>query len=788
MRHVNRNRIAVLLSAVVCAACAPTPEELAAEHQQTLERYCVDCHNAAEAEAGLSLEGLDPGTAGEHPDIFEEVVVKLRGGLMPPPGNPRPDEEVATAMVAYLEDTLDAAQADDPWVGRASIHRLNRTEYGNAVRDLLALEIDPREFLPADDEGYGFDNIADILRVSPSLLEQYLSASSVIAALAVGDPDSPQVSRVFRAPPDLAQGQHQAGMPLGTRGGIVIEHEFPLDATYEFSVFLRRNIVGYMTGLEWPHELEIAIDGERVFLAPVGGEEDNAMSDANFSAAADTIDERLRTSVFVPAGPHTVTIGFLRRNSALTHEPLELHTRDLDLQNMNGLPVVDYVNLRGPIDAVGSGATPSRARIFTCVPQNAAEKELCAEDIIGSLARRAYRRPVDETDLGLLMDAYRRADEREGFEAGIQNAVRVILASPAFLFRDEPDPSEHAPGVKYPLDDLSLASRLSFFLWSSIPDAELLEVAEQGRLSDPAEFDRQLSRMLADAKADAIVENFAGQWLFLRNLQSARPDINTFPDYDENLRRAMRIETEMLFSDILRNDKSVVELIAADYTYVNERLAEHYGISDIKGSHFRRVPVPDENRRGLLGHGSILTVTSYPNRTSPVLRGKWIMENVLGTPAPAPPPNVPALEENEGGRPARSMRERLADHRANPVCASCHDIMDPLGLGLESFDGIGRWREKEPGGVIDASGQMVDGTPFEGPAELRELLLQHPERFVTVVAEKLLIYALGRGLDPEDMPTVRAIVREAAEEDYRFSALVRGVANAPQFRLRMAAE
>ena len=386
------------------------------------------------------------------------------------------------------------------------------------------------------------------------------------------------------------------------------------------------------------------------------------------------------------------------------------------------------------------------------------------------------------------MDAYRRADEREGFEAGIQNATRVILASPAFLFRDEPDPSERAPGSVYPLDDLSLASRLSFFLWSSIPDAELLAVAEQGRLSDQAEFDRQLARMLADEKADAIVENFAGQWLFLRNLQSARPDINTFPDYDENLRRAMRIETEMLFSDILRNDKSVNELIDAEYTYVNERLAEHYGIRDIKGSHFRRVPVPDENRRGLLGHGSILTVTSYPNRTSPVLRGKWIMENVLGTPAPAPPPNVPALEENEGGRPARSMRERLADHRANPVCASCHDIMDPLGLGLESFDGIGRWREKEPGGVIDASGRMVDGTAFEGPAELREQLMQHPERFVTVVTEKLLTYALGRGLEPEDMPTVRAIVAAAEADEYRFSALIRGVANAPPFRLRMVAE
>jgi hypothetical protein len=785
---MNKRAVLILGMVFLGTACSPSPQERAAATRAALDRYCLDCHSAAEAEAGLSLEGLDLAAAAEHPDIFENVIVKVRGGLMPPPGNPRPDEAESDDIVAFLEQTLDAARSDDPYVGSASIHRLNRTEYGNAVRDLLALEIDAREFLPADDEGYGFDNIADILRVSPSLLEQYLSASSVIAALAVGDPETPQVSRVFRAPPDLAQAEHQPGMPLGTRGGIVIEHEFPLDATYEFSVFLQRNIVGYMTGLEWPHELEIAVDGQRVFLAPVGGAEDNAMSDANFSAAADTIDERLRTSVFVTAGPHVVTIGFLRRNSALTHEPLELHTRDLDLQNMNGLPVVDYVSLRGPIDPVGSGDTPSRAKIFTCVPRNASEATLCAEEIISSLARRAYRRPVSETDLGLLMDAWRRASERDGFEAGIQNAIRVILASPAFVFRDEPDPSESAPGSVYPLDDLALASRLSFFLWSSIPDEALLESAEQGRLSEPEEFDHQIDRMLADAKADAIIENFAGQWLFLRNLQSARPDINTFPDYDENLRRAMRTETQMLFADIMRNDKSVTGLIDADYTFVNERLAEHYGMAHIKGSHFRRVPVLDQNRRGLLGHGSILTVTSYPNRTSPVLRGKWILENVLGTPAPTPPPNVPTLEENEGGRPARSMRERLADHRANPVCASCHDIMDPLGLGLESFDGIGRYREKEPGGVIDSSGQMVDGTHFDGPAELRDILTQKPERFVGVMTEKLLVYALGRGLEPEDMPTVRAIVASAAQEDYRFSALVKGIANSAPFRLRAVAE
>jgi len=774
-------------AAIALAACAPSPQEMAAEHRATLDRYCLDCHNQAEVEGGLSLENIDLAALADHPDIFEKVVKKLRGGLMPPPGNPRPDTATVERMVAFFEHELDAAVAANPNPGRASIHRLNRSEYGNAVRDLLALEIDPTEFLPADDEGYGFDNIADVLRVSPSLLEQYLSASSVIAALAVGDPQTPNVSRIFRAPPDLAQADHIEGLPLGTRGGLLIEHDFPLDAEYEFSVFLTRNIVGYMTGLEWPHELEISIDGERVFLAPVGGEEDNAMSDANFSAAADTIDERLRTRVFVPAGPHEVAVAFLRRNSAQSHEPLELHTRDLDLQNMNGLPIVDYVNLRGPFNPVGSGDTPSRRRIFTCMPETAPDETACAEQIISTLARRAYRRPVTESDLGLLMDAYERGRDSRGFEAGIQNAVRVVLASPAFLFRDEPDPESVAPGSNYELGDWALASRLSFFLWSSIPDDELLAVAEQGRLHEPAEYARQIERMLRDPKAEALVENFAGQWLFLRNVQSARPDINTFPDFDDNLRQSMRRETELLFADIVARDASVLDLINADYTFLNERLAAHYGVPGIYGSHFRRVEVEDESRRGILGHGSILTVTSNPNRTSPVLRGKWILENVLGTPAPTPPPNVPALQENEAGQPARSVRERLAEHRENPVCAACHDVMDPIGLGLESFDAIGRWREREPGGLVDASGQMVDGTQFNGPAELREILMRKPEQFVGVIVEKMFVYALGRGLEPYDMPTVRAVVAQAAQEDYRFSAIVEGVANSVPFRTKRVA-
>jgi hypothetical protein len=778
--------VASLLAAALAAGCQPSDEELAARYERVVETYCLECHDAAGREAGLSLENVDLENVAAHPEIFEAVARKLRGRQMPPLGGPRPDAETYDGFVAYLERRLDEAAFAAPEPGKASLHRLNRTEYGNAVRDLLALEIDPAEYLPADDEGYGFDNIADVLRVSPSLLEQYLATSAKIAALAVGDPDTPAVTAVYRAPSDLAQGVHIEGMPLGTRGGIKIEHYFPLDAEYEFDVFLLRNIVGYMTGLEWAHELEIAIDGHRVFSAQVGGEEDNARSDENMSAAANEIDERLRTRVFVTAGPHEVTVAFLERSAAETHEPLELHTRNLDLQDMNGLPVVDYVNVRGPFNAIGPGTTPSRERIFTCRPADDATARVCVTEILSTLARRAYRRQPTEQDVAMLLAFWEKGAARGGFEAGIQSALRVILTSPKFLFREEPDPPGVEPGTVYALDDSALASRLSFFLWSSLPDDELLALASQGKLSDQKVFEAQIDRMLADPRASALVENFAGQWLYLRNLQSVRPDIEEFPNFDDNLRQAMRRETELLFEHVMREDLPVNELLKADYTFINERLARHYGIAGIYGSHYRKVPVTNDARRGLLGHASILTVTSYPNRTSPVLRGKWVLENVLGTPPPPPLPNVPALEENEAGREARTLRERLAEHRANPVCATCHDVMDPIGLGLENFDAVGQWRTKEPGGEIDAHGQLADGTPINGAAELREALTAEPEQFARVFTAKLLTYALGRGLEVYDMPTVRGIVREAEDEDYRFSALVKGIANSVPFRKRRA--
>ena len=778
--------VAIMACALLGAACGRSRDQQAEQLSAVVQHYCLDCHDSAGEAGELSLERADLKDIGAHAEVWEKVARKLRGRMMPPPGEAHPDEKTYDGLVAYLETSLDAAAKRHPNPGHASIRRLNRTEYGNAVRELLALDVDASELLPADDEGYGFDNIADILRVSPSLLEQYLAASAKVAALAVGDPDTHAVTAVYRAPPDLAQAEHIEGLPLGTRGGILIHHDFPLDAEYAFDVFLVRNIVGYMTGLEWPHDVEIAIDGERVFLATVGGKEDNAMSDANMSAAANAIDERLRTRVFVPAGPHDVTVTFVAKSEAETHEPLELHTRNLDLQDMNGLPVLDYVNIRGPFDAKGPGETPSRERIFTCRPKAPADEIPCATDILSTLAHRAYRRPVTEQDIALLLRFFSDGRKRGTFDAGIESALRLILTSPSFLFRDEKDPPGVAPGTLYAVDDVSLASRLSFFLWSAPPDDELLALAEKGKLHEDGVYRAQVKRMLADPRANALVDNFAAQWLYLRNLKSVHPDVEQFPDFDDNLRTAMRRETELLFEHVMRADRPVGELLTANYTLVNERLAKHYGIPDIYGSQFREIALTDPNRFGLLGQASILTVTSQPNRTSPVLRGKWVLENVLGTPPPSPPANVPPFPESEPGKAQRSVRERLEEHRKNPVCSTCHSIMDPIGLGLENFDAVGRWRTREPGGEVDASGRMANGRAINGPVSLREAVTADPEQFVRVFTAKLMTYALGRGLEYYDMPTVRGIVAASARDDHKFSAVVLGIVESVPFRERVA--
>ena len=764
----------------------PTTASPPAAQRAMLDQFCVTCHNQQLKTAGLLLDTADLNDIPGGAATWEKVVMKLRSGMMPPLGRPKPDQAAVDSMVSLLEKSLDQASTARPEPGRASLHRLNRTEYGNAIRDLLNIEVDVKELLPPDDESNGFDNIADVLKVSPSLLEQYLAAARKISAMAVGDPTFIPVTQVYRAPPDRAQDRHIEGLPLGTRGGLLIKDNFPLDAEYQINIVLLRNVLGYMKGLEWPHQIEITVDGERVFLKPVGGDEDNRDSDANFATAADMIDGRLRARIPIKAGPHEIGVAFLRKNSSETAEPLELHSYDHDLQNMNGNPQIDHVDITGPLQATGSGDTPSRRRIFTCQPATAGEQTACARKILSTLARRAYRGPVSSTDLDSLMSFYETGAKKGGFEPGVQNALHVMIATPKFLFRSEPDPANVPAGQIYKLGDLELASRLSFFLWSSIPDDELLAAAEQKKLKDPAVLDAQIKRMLADPKSQALVSNFAGQWLFLRNLQSSRPDNKTFPDFDDNLRQSFRKETEMLFDSIVREDHNVIDLLTADYTFVNDRLAQHYGIPNIYGTQFRRVAVKDPARRGLLGQGSILTVTSYPNRTSPVLRGKWILENILGTPPPAPPPNVPPFPENEEGAKPRPIREILEEHRRNPACATCHAVMDPLGFSLENFDATGEWRTKDKGGPIDPSGVLADGTRVDGPLALRQALLKQPERFVDTMTEKLLTYALGRGLEHYDMPVVRTIVRDAAKQDYKFSALVFNIVKSTPFQMKRA--
>jgi hypothetical protein len=772
----------------------PSPSSVPAP-RALVERYCVTCHNDRAKTAGLSLENMDFDRLSDRSEVWEKVVRKLHGGMMPPQGMPRPDPAALEGFVSHLESSIDKVALARPEPGPSPLHRLNRSEYASAIRDLLALDIDATSLLPADDESNGFDNIAGVLKVSPLLLEQYLIASRRISSLAVGDTTILPVSQVYPVPPDRPQGDHVEGLPLGTRGGILIQHNFPLDAEYEFNVSLIQNIVGYVPGLEWPHQLEITVDGARVFIAPVGGPEDNKLSDTNLAAAKQALDERLRTRVPVKAGRRAVGVSFIAKNHAASVEPLQPFTRDHDMQNMNGVPLIDRVQVTGPFEATGPGDTPSRRKIFVCHPAAAkrsspeieANEGGCAKKILSTIARRAYRRPVADAEVQTLIGFYESGRKKGTFESGIQNALRLILASPNFLFRGEPDPPAVAAGTIYPVSDLELASRLSFFLWSSIPDDQLLTVAAQGKLKDAAALDRQVRRMLADPRSDALVTNFAAQWLFLRNLQTTLPDNATFPNFDDSLRQSFRRETELFFESIMREDRSILDLLDADYTFVNERLARHYGIPNVYGSRFRRVTLKDENRRGLLGQGSVLAVTSYPNRTSPVLRGKWILENILGTPPPAPPPNIPALREaNEGGR-VLSVRERLEEHRKNPACATCHRVMDPLGFSLENFDAVGEWRTKEAAGVpVDASGQLADGTEVDGPAALRRALRKHPEQFARTMTEKMLTYALGRGLEFYDMPVVRAIARDAAAQNYRFSSIVTGIIKSAPFRMKRA--
>ena len=724
---------------------------LAAQDRALVERYCATCHNEKAKTAGLALDKLDVAHPGEHAEIWEKVVRKVRAGMMPPSGAPRPDRAALDAFAAGLEHELDRAAAAKPNPGTTGLHRLNRTEYANAIRDLLGLDVDASTLLPADDSSEGFDNIADALAVSPALVERYTGAAVKISKLAVGNVLISPATVTYRAPADLSQNPHLEGLPLGTRGGMLVHHYFPLDAEYAIKVRVRTNGIG-LGGLPPPgEEMEVTLNGERIKLAGAAG-----------------VDLRIP----VKAGPQALAAAFVRKSPPGADDVWQVYAGNSGVQS---------IAITGPLSPAGAGDTPSRRRIFVCRPASEAEETPCAKKILTALATRAYRQPLAPADLDTLLTFYQSGRTNSDFDAGIEQALSRILADPRFVFRFEREPDAVPPGGAYRISDLELASRLSFFLWSSIPDDELLDIAAKGRLHEPAVLEHQARRMLADARAESLATNFGGQWLYLRELKSARPETRGFND---NLRQSFRRETELLLESIVREDRNVVDLLTADYTFVDETLALHYGIPNVHGSRFRRVALPDEARRGLLSQSSFLLVTSVANRTSPVSRGKWILENILGSAAPLPPPNVPPLKENENGVQPATLRQRMEAHRNNAVCAACHKIMDPIGFSLENFDLIGRWRAADGGAPIDATGQLVDGTKLDGPASLRQALLARSDRFVATVTEKLLTYASGRALRYYDMPAVRAIARKAAADDNRFSTLILGVVESDPFQMR----
>jgi len=745
-----------------------------------LDRYCVTCHNQRLRTGNLALDSLDVEHVETQPAVWEAVVRKVRSGAMPPAGMPRPPAEALIGLVTSLTTNLDRTASPDP--GRPLLHRLNRAEYANVIRDLLAIDVDVKSLLPADDSAFGFDNNADLLVVSPSLLDRYLTAADRVSALAVGDPTTAVGSETFYTRGDQSQSQHQEGLPLGTVGGIGVRYTFPLDAEYEFHVALLRTNLEAIRGLEHEHQLEISVDGARVFLGPIGGDAEEGQSGA-ITARSDSTDARLKVRVPVTAGPHLVTATFVRKLAESTNRLRPFLRSNAGTYDSTGRPHVKSFTVTGPFNPTGPGDTPSRRRVFVCRPASAAAEDPCARRILTALARRAYRRPVNDDDLTPLLAFYKDGRKKGNFETGVQLALRRMLASPTFIFRVEEDPAAVAPGAIYRVNDLELASRLSFFLWSSMPDDALLDLATANRLHQPAVLEAQVRRMLADPKADALVENFAGQWLHIRNLQNIAPNTDEFPDFDNDLREAFRRETELFFRSIVREDRNVLDLMTADYTFVNERLAKHYGLTGVYGSQFRRVTLTDDGRRGLLGKGSILLATSHADRTAPTLRGKWILENLLGAPPPAPPANVPPFEQTAGAKP-RTIRERMEIHRANPSCASCHRTMDGLGFTLENFNAVGAWRDREVGGAVNAQGMMADGKTAVGVAGLRAALLQHPDVFVETLTAKLMTYGLGRGLQYSDMPVVRGIVRDADTSGDRFSALVLGIVKSTPFQMR----
>jgi hypothetical protein len=724
-------------------------------NQALMNQYCSGCHNQDDNAGGMALDKLDFEKVGKDAAVWERVVRKVRTGMMPPSGQPRPSRVALDSFAAELETRLDKAAAANPNMGALSLHRLNRTEYANVIRDLLAMDVDVSTMLPSDDSNEGFDNIADALGVSPTLIQGYISAAMKISRRAVGDRTLTPSQTTYVAPSGLVQDSHFEGLPLGTRGGMLIRYTFPLDAEYQFAVGGGGAPGGARGG---GGGTDITIDGQPITV-------------------------RGNQRLTVKAGPHTIGIAVIEGRKAGGIDDAYSDYR-VNSQFAVGGGVSTLV-ITGPFNASGAGDTPSRSRIFVCHPANAAEEDPCARKILTTLARRAFRRPLaDDSEVDALMAFYQKGRKDGDFEVGVQQALARILVAPRFIFRTEDEPANVKAGAAYRVDDFALASRLSFFLWSSMPDDELLQFANDGKLKDPAVLELQVRRMLKDPKSDALVKNYAGQWLYLRDLAGLQPDTKEF---DANLRQAMIKETEMLFDSVVREDRSLLTLLDADYTFVNERLARHYGIPNIRGDYFRRISLDANSPRGgLLGQGSILTVTSIANRTSPVLRGKWVLQNILGTPPPVPPPNVEVnLDPDPKATKPNSLRERLEAHRVQPVCASCHKIMDPIGFSLENFDLIGKWRDTDGGVPINSSGVLVDGTPLKSSADLKKALLSRSDMFVTTATEKMLTYALGRAVDYNDMPTVRSIVRDASKNDDRFSSLVLGIAKSAPFQTRV---
>ncbi len=764
----------------VVPAWAQAPE--VSTQRAVVDRYCVVCHNAKLKTGGLELDKLDLAHLGDYAEIGEKVVRKLRAGMMPPSGMPRPDAAVLDGLITWMESELDRSAVTH--LPAPGLHRLNRTEYTNAIRDVLGLEVDATKFLPADDSTHGFDNIAGALTLSPALMEAYLSAAGKISRLAIGDVSAP-TQAVFEVPADTAQNYHIEGLPFGTRGGILIKYQFPVDGEYTFKV---KGVTGYfqaVLGGVKGEQLEVTVDGERVRLFDWDKEISNT-----------TGNGRATERIAVKAGLHTVGVTFLATNDVPGSELNKPFQRTMNtpgsIPGFLFYPHVGQVWIEGPYNAAGAGATASSKKIFVCRPATARDETPCARTIVATLVKHAFRRPATPSDLASLMDFYQAGRSDGGsFDDGIEAVLQRVLADPEFVYRLEPEPAGLRAGKTYRISDLALASRLSFFLWSSVPDEELIDLATQGKLKDPAILEKEVRRMLADPKSEALITNFTGQWLGVRSLKTSEPVVNLFPDFDDNLRAAYQREIELFFGSMVREDRSIPDLLTANYTFVNERLAKHYGIPNIYGPQFRRVTLTPEldMRRGLLGKGALMTLTSAAARTSPVTRGKWFLQTFVGVSPPDPPPNVPKPKEPPvdptGNTKTPTMRQTLELHRANPVCATCHKIFEPMGLALENFDAVGTWRTQDGDSLIDATGVLVDGTKVDGVASLRDWLVHRSDQFVRVVTEKLLTYALGRGVEFEDMPAVRSIVHDSAPGKYRFTSIVLGIVKSPAFQMNM---